>query len=116
MKRAAMKIVPKLLNFEQKQRRMDIAQEMLMTLNDDPDLLKNVITGVELWVYGHDMETKAQSFQWKRPEERKKHTKFGQMWRFISLFSSIAMEWWIMNPCHKEETHRIVERIDEMKL
>ena len=35
MKRAAVKII---LNFEQKQRRMDIAQEMLTTFNDDPDL------------------------------------------------------------------------------
>ena len=35
MKRAAAKIVPKLLNVEQKQRSIDIVQEMLMTLNDD---------------------------------------------------------------------------------
>ena len=41
---AAAKIVTKLLNFEQKQRRMDIAEEMLTTFNDDPDLLKKVIT------------------------------------------------------------------------
>ena len=53
--------VPKLLNFEQKQRRMDIAQETLTTFNDDPDLLKKVITGNESWVYGYDIETKAQS-------------------------------------------------------
>ena len=39
MKRAAAKSVSKLLHFEQKQRRMDIAQEMLKTFNDDPDLL-----------------------------------------------------------------------------
>ena len=44
MKRAAANIVPKLLNFEQKQRHMDIAQDMLTTFNDDPDLLKKVIT------------------------------------------------------------------------
>ena len=48
VKRAAEKIVPKLRNFEQKQRRMDIAQEILITFNDDPDSLKNVITGVWL--------------------------------------------------------------------
>ena len=42
MKPAAAKIVPKLLNFEQKQRRMDIAQKMLTTFNNDPDLLKKV--------------------------------------------------------------------------
>lgn len=69
MKRAAAKIVPKLLNFEQKQRRMDIAQELLNIVNDDPDFLKKVITGDESWVYGYDIETKAQSSQWKRPEE-----------------------------------------------
>ena len=45
MKRAAVKIVPKLLNFVQKQHRMDIAQEMLTTFNNNSDLLKKVITG-----------------------------------------------------------------------
>ena len=53
------KIVPKLLNFEQKQRCIDIAQEMLTTFNDNPDLLKKLITGDESWVYGYDIETKA---------------------------------------------------------
>ena len=64
--RAAALIVQKLLNFKQKQRRMDITQEMLMTFNDDPDF---AITGDESWVYGYDIETKAQSSQLKRPEE-----------------------------------------------
>ena len=47
MKRAAAQIVPKLLNFKQKQRCMDIAQEMLTTFNDDADLFKKVRTGNE---------------------------------------------------------------------
>ena len=38
---------------------MDIAQEMLMTFNDDPGLLKKVIIGDESWVYGYHIETKA---------------------------------------------------------
>ena len=42
---------------------------MLTMFNDDPDLLKKVIAGDESWVYGYDIETKAQSSQWKRPEE-----------------------------------------------
>ena len=42
---------------------------MLTTFNDDPDLLKNIITGDESWVYGCDIETKAQSSQWLRPKE-----------------------------------------------
>ena len=61
IKRAAAKIVPKLLNFEQTQRRMDIAQEMCTTFNNDSDLLKKIITGGKSWVYGYDIEIKAQS-------------------------------------------------------
>ena len=48
MKHAAAKIVPKL-----------IAQETLTTFNDNPDLLKKVITVGESWVYGYDFETKS---------------------------------------------------------
>ena len=67
--------------FEQKQLRINIAYEMLTTFNDDPVLLKMVITSDEPWMYGYDIETKAQSSQWKRSEEpnRNKHVKFGQM-------------------------------------
>ncbi|XP_018346773.1 PREDICTED: histone-lysine N-methyltransferase SETMAR-like [Trachymyrmex septentrionalis] len=69
MKRVAAKFVPKLLNFDQKQHRVDIAQELLNEVNNDPELLKTVITGDETWVYGYDVETKAQSSQWKLLEE-----------------------------------------------
>ena len=65
MKRAAAKIVQKLLNFEQKQRRMDIVWEMLTTFKDYPDLLKKLITGDESRVYGYDIEIKAQLSQRK---------------------------------------------------
>ena len=54
-----------LLNFDQKQRRIYIAQEMLTTFNNDPDFLKKVITCDEPRVYGYDIETEAQSSQWK---------------------------------------------------
>ena len=47
LKREEAKFVPKLQNFDQKTRRMTIAQEMLNDVNDDPDLLKRVITGDE---------------------------------------------------------------------
>ena len=78
---ATAKIVARLLNFEQKQRCMDIVQEMLSTFNDDVDLLKKVITGNQLSVFGYDTEIKVQSFQWKlqKSENRKKNQKFGQI-------------------------------------
>ena len=56
MKRVAAKFVSKLLNFEQKQRQMDVAQESLNKGNHDADLLKPIITGDETWVYGYDVE------------------------------------------------------------
>ncbi|UYV72610.1 hypothetical protein LAZ67_10000046, partial [Cordylochernes scorpioides] len=65
MRRVAAKFVPKLLNCDQKQHRMNIANEMLDSVRDDPNLLQRVITGDEAWVYGYDVETKAQSSQWK---------------------------------------------------
>ena len=55
MKRSAAKIVPKFLNFEQKQSRVDI----VITLNDVPDLLKRVITCDESWAYVYSIETNA---------------------------------------------------------
>ncbi|UYV72599.1 HELQ, partial [Cordylochernes scorpioides] len=69
MRRVAAKFVPKLLNCDQKQHRMNIANEMLDFVRDDPNLLQRVITGDEAWVYGYDVETKAQSSQWKLPHE-----------------------------------------------
>ncbi|UYV75977.1 hypothetical protein LAZ67_13002008 [Cordylochernes scorpioides] len=69
MRRVAAKFVPKLLNCDQKQHRMNIANEMLDSVRDDPNLLQRVITGDEAWVYGYDVETKTQSPQWKLPHE-----------------------------------------------
>ncbi|UYV61426.1 hypothetical protein LAZ67_1004796 [Cordylochernes scorpioides] len=69
MRRVAAKFVPKLLNCDQKQHRMNIANEMLDSVRDDPNLFQRVITGDEAWVYGYDVETKAQSSQWKLPHE-----------------------------------------------
>ena len=54
-----------MLNFEQKQRRMKVAQESLNEVNDDAELLKCIITGDETWFYGYDVETKSQSSQWR---------------------------------------------------
>ncbi|UYV84344.1 hypothetical protein LAZ67_X001901, partial [Cordylochernes scorpioides] len=69
MRRVAAKFVTKLLNCDQKQHRMNIANEMLDSVRADPKLLQRVITGDEAWVYGYDVETKAQSSQWKLPHE-----------------------------------------------
>ena len=50
---------------------MDIAQEILTTFNDNPDLLKNIIPGYESFVYGYDNETNAQSYHPEEPRSKK---------------------------------------------
>jgi len=63
--RVSAKFVPKLLTMEQKQLRLEIAQDMLDCIESDSNFLNTVITGDESWVYGYDPETKAQSSQWR---------------------------------------------------
>ena len=75
MKRAAAKIVPKLLNFEL---RMDIVQEMLTTFNEDPDLLKKVTSGDESWLYSYGYD-KNSNGSIQKSQNRKKHIKIGHM-------------------------------------
>ncbi|UYV60438.1 DEF8 [Cordylochernes scorpioides] len=55
MRRVAAKFVPKLLNYDQKQHRMNIANKMLDSVRDDPNLLQRVMTGDETTCStGHD--------------------------------------------------------------
>ena len=59
MTRVCAKFIPKLLTTEQKDLRSKIAQDNFEMNRDDDNVLKEVITGNESWVY--DPETKQQS-------------------------------------------------------
>jgi len=37
--------------------RVEISQELLSNANGNENLLRNIITGDETWVYGYDAET-----------------------------------------------------------
>jgi hypothetical protein len=65
MCRVVVKFLPKLLSQEQQQLRLEVAWDMLECANRDPEFLKTVINGDEMWVYGYDLETKVQLSQWK---------------------------------------------------
>ena len=67
MKRGVANIDSKLLNFEEKQIGMDIAQEVIF--KDESDLFKKVITGDESCVYGYDIETKADMEMKEKPKQ-----------------------------------------------
>ena len=86
-------IVPKLLNFHQEQRRIDIAQEMLTMFNDYPDLLKKVIIDDESWVYDYDIEIKAQSSRSATIEKKKEKSKQKQLAIPKSVFQKCFEDW-----------------------
>ena len=101
MRRVAAKFVPKLLSAEQKELRVEVAQDLLDTTSTDPEFLNTVITGDESWVYGYDPETKAQSSQWKHPESpRPKKARQVRSKIKVMLCSLISVEFCITN------THR----------
>ncbi|PNF17714.1 hypothetical protein B7P43_G07366 [Cryptotermes secundus] len=62
MRRTAVKLVPRLLQNEQKQHRLEVCRELQQQLQEDPNFLSKVVTGDESWVYGYDPESKQQSF------------------------------------------------------
>ena len=62
------KMVPKILSEDQKQNRVKFCEDMLGKIKDDSDILRQIITGDETWVFQCDFETKRQSMQWKTAE------------------------------------------------
>jgi hypothetical protein len=58
-----------------KTNRVTVSQELFDRSNDDENLLKNVITGDEMWVYGYDVETKVHSSQWVGKSSRPKKAR-----------------------------------------
>ncbi|UYV76617.1 hypothetical protein LAZ67_14001479 [Cordylochernes scorpioides] len=71
--------VDKVLELVRKDRRItvrEVAEEAgisfglnLEATTDDPELLKRVITGVETWIYGFDLETTQQASEWRFKNE-----------------------------------------------
>ena len=67
MRKVCAKMVPRLLNDDQKERRMQVCQDIIERLQTEPDLLRRIITGDETRIFEYDQETKRQSCQWKSP-------------------------------------------------
>ena len=67
MRKICAKMVPMLLNEEQKKRRVQVCHDILKERETEPNLLGRVITDDESWIFEYDPETKRQSLQWKSP-------------------------------------------------
>jgi len=63
MRRIAAKFVPRPLNNDQRDHRVQVCTELQKAVRHDPNCLSRVITDDELWLYDYDPETKQQSSQ-----------------------------------------------------
>jgi len=78
MRRIAAKFVPRLLNNDQQDHRVQVYTEPQKTVIHDSNFLSRVITVDEPWLYDYDPKTKQESLQWKTPSspQPKKCAKF----------------------------------------
>lgn len=67
MNKVCAKMVPKNLSQDQKDNRKNICSDILQMINEQPNLLENVITCDDTWIFQYDPETKRQSMHWKTP-------------------------------------------------
>ena len=65
MRKICAKMVLRLLKEGQKERRVQVCQDILEQLETEPNLLKRVVTGDESWIFEYDPLTKRQSLEWK---------------------------------------------------
>ena len=66
MKHGVAKFILQFLLPEQKEHYVAVANDLIKITTNVSDFLM-VITRNKWWVYGHDLEMKAQSSQWKSP-------------------------------------------------
>ena len=73
LKRVKSRLVPKTLNFLEKQRRVEVCETML---SDYQDQMERMITGDETWIYAYDPETTDQSSEYRaKGEARPKRSR-----------------------------------------
>ena len=83
------KFVPCVLTEDQKANHLNISQELLDHVSIDENFLKTIITGDETWVYGCDIEIKAQLSQWVRqgsPQPKKARMSRSSMKVMLVVF------------------------------
>lgn len=66
-KKLCARFVPHSLTTEQKEHRIASSEDLIATADQDPNFLKNIVTGDESWCLEYDPETKRQSAEWTSP-------------------------------------------------
>ena len=103
MKKICAKMVPRLLNERQKERRVQVCQDIFEQLETEPNLLKRVITGDESWMFEYDPFTERQSLEWKNAlsPRPKKARVFKSKTKVMLIAFFMSMKLSTQNSCHK---------------
>ena len=97
MRKICAKMVPRLLNEGQKERRVQVCQDILEQLETEPKQLKRVVARDESWIFEYDPLTKRQSLEWKSAlSPRPKKTKVFKSKTKVMLFL-MSMELFTQN-------------------
>ena len=68
MSKVSARWVPRNLNMQDRQQRVESRQELLEVYNANPeDFHTLLVTGDETWLHHRDPDTKKESVQWRRP-------------------------------------------------
>ena len=68
MSKVSARLVPRNLNMQDRQQRVESSQELLEVYNANPeDFHTRLVTGDETWLHHWDPDTKKESMQWKFP-------------------------------------------------
>ena len=68
MSKVSARWVPRHLNMQDRQQRVESSQEILEVYSTNPeDFHTRLVTGDETWLHHWDPDTKKESMQWKRP-------------------------------------------------
>ena len=97
------KTVPRLLNKGQKERHVQVCQDILEQLETETNLLKRVVTGNKSWIFEYDPLTKRKSLEWKNAlsPRPKKARVFKSKTKMMLIAFLMSMELSTQNSCHK---------------
>lgn len=103
MSRVAAKFVRRLLTQLQKNYRVEVAQDNLEMIRNNPEFLKKVITGDESGSTAMTLRQKLNLFSGRRQKnnDQRKRVKVGAMWRHCSLFFSTTKVLFNINTLHE---------------
>lgn len=78
--------------WQKKQHRVNIAEQLHTDIADDTDLLKNFISGEETWVRSQYESSNVSIHIFWRAKFEKKHLQSSQMWKTFPQFSLNIMK------------------------